>query len=212
MNPSWHDWDKVNISEILGKADALPKFLDTLILSGGADYAQPLALPHLNFSWILNSDWNSRIILNYFIYDPELLKNHTVTWFSDLNSNQKSIIVNNSKVICCDGMYSYQNSTVLYFLDQIFSVFWKIYTELALKSIHFESGQLGLAWKGLVKVPCLHKVKIVQTLKNEWISQKLLFFFLFKILLSRSTAIWLLDVQIWIRLFQPWIFFFCIFE
>jgi hypothetical protein len=33
-----------------GKATALPKFLDTLILSHswGADYAQPLSLPHLN--------------------------------------------------------------------------------------------------------------------------------------------------------------------
>ena len=35
-----------------GKAAVLPKFLDTLTLpqSGGwADYAQPLALPHLKF-------------------------------------------------------------------------------------------------------------------------------------------------------------------
>ena len=33
-----------------GKAAALPKFSDTLTLSQseGADYAQPLALPHLN--------------------------------------------------------------------------------------------------------------------------------------------------------------------
>ena len=35
----------------LGKAAALPKFSDTLTLSqsSGADYAQPMALPHLNF-------------------------------------------------------------------------------------------------------------------------------------------------------------------
>ena len=34
-----------------GKAAALPKFSDTLTLSqsGGADYAQPLDLPHLKF-------------------------------------------------------------------------------------------------------------------------------------------------------------------
>ena len=38
-----------------GKAAALPKFSDTLTLSQseGADYAQPLALPHLKFFVIM---------------------------------------------------------------------------------------------------------------------------------------------------------------
>ena len=34
----------------LGKAAALPKFSDTQ--SRGADYAQPMALPHLFFLWL----------------------------------------------------------------------------------------------------------------------------------------------------------------
>ena len=39
----------------VGKAATLSKFSDTLTLfqTGGADYAQPLALPHLNFFVIM---------------------------------------------------------------------------------------------------------------------------------------------------------------
>ena len=43
-----------------GKAAALPKFSDMFTLTqlgGGADYAQPLALPHLKFFMITPLNW-----------------------------------------------------------------------------------------------------------------------------------------------------------
>ena len=44
------------ISGKAGKAAALPKFLDSLTIfqrwGGGADYAHPLALPHVKHFWI----------------------------------------------------------------------------------------------------------------------------------------------------------------
>ena len=55
-----------------GEAAALPNFSDTLTLSQprGADYAQPLALPHLKFSDIMpllftEIIWRGAIILKF---------------------------------------------------------------------------------------------------------------------------------------------------
>ena len=48
-----------------GKAAALPKFLDKLTLSqsGGADYAKPLALPHLKISVITPLERMSSLLI-----------------------------------------------------------------------------------------------------------------------------------------------------